>query len=190
MLSLPEALTLDGDSLQLRDWWEADAPALEAVCGEWNVCQFTSVPWSYSLVEATAWVTRNREKRSRGEVLSLAIVEAGGDEVVGNVNLGRFSDDGSRAALGYWLVPSARGRGLASVAARTLTNWGFHVMGLERIELAILPENAASHRVAERLGAKPEGLRPSSHEAGGRWWDMEIYVLHRPEETRLRGALK
>lgn len=22
---------------------------LEAVCGEWDVCQFTSVPWSYSL---------------------------------------------------------------------------------------------------------------------------------------------
>jgi ribosomal-protein-alanine N-acetyltransferase len=183
MPSLPEALTLDGDSLHLRDWRDADAPALESVCGEWNVCQFTSVPWSYSLDEATAWVVRNREKRSRGEVLSLAIVEAGRDEVVGNVNLVGFSDDGTEAALGYWLVPSARGRGLASAAARTLTDWGFGVMGLEQIELAILPENTASQRVAERLGATPEGLRPNSHEAGGRWWDMEIYVLRRPRDA-------
>jgi [ribosomal protein S5]-alanine N-acetyltransferase len=187
MASLPEPLTLDGGSILLRDWRDADAPILEAVCGEWDVCRFTSVPWSYSLVEATAWVTRNREKRSRREVLALAIVEAGGDEVAGNVNLGRFSDDGSRAALGYWLVPGARGRGLASAAARTITNWGFEAMGLRQIELAILPENTPSRRVAERLGATPEGLRPDSHEAGGRWWDMEIYTLHAPDVVARSG---
>lgn len=188
MPSLPEPLTLDGGSLLLRDWREADAPVLEAVCGEWNVCQFTSVPWSYSQVEATAWVVRNREKRSRGEMLSLAVEEEGGDSVVGNVNLGGFSDDATRAALGYWLVPCARGRGLATAAARTLTSWAFEAMGLEQIELAILPENTPSRRVAERLGATPEGLRPNSHEAGGRWWDMEIYTLHAPDGVARSGC--
>jgi [ribosomal protein S5]-alanine N-acetyltransferase len=187
MVSLPESLMLDGGSILLRDWRDADAPVLEAVCGEWDVCRFTSVPWSYSLAEATAWVARNREKRARGEVLPLAIVEADGDEVVGNVNLGRFSDDCTRAALGYWLVPSARGRGLASAAASTLTSWGFEAMALKQIELAILPENAPSHRVAERLGATPEGLRPNSHEAGGRRWDMEIYTLHAPDGVARSG---
>lgn len=164
----------------LRDWQDADAPILEAVCGEWDVCRFTSVPWSYSLAEATDWVLRNRQKRSRGQVLSLAIIDINGRSVAGNVNLTRFSDDGREAALGYWLVPTARGRGLASAAARALTSWGFDAMGLKRIELAILPENTPSHRVAERLGATPEGLRRNSHEAGGRWWDMEIYALHAP----------
>lgn len=181
MVSLPESLTLDGGSIRLRDWRDADAPVLEAVCGEWDVCRFTSVPWTYSLAEATAWVARNRERRSQGVALPLAIVEAVGDEVVGNVNLIRFSDDGTRAELGYWLVPGARGQGLASAAARTLTSWGFEAMGLKEIELAILPENVASQRVAKRLGATPEGLRAESHEAGGRWWDMEIYTLHAPD---------
>ncbi|HET7121026.1 MAG TPA: GNAT family protein [Solirubrobacterales bacterium] len=175
---LPETLTLSGSSVLLRDWREDDAPVLEAVCGEWDVCQFTSVPWSYSLADATNWVVRNREKRSRGEVLSLAIAATDRSPVVGNVNLTRFSADGREAALGYWLVPGARGRGLASAAALTLAGWGFEVMGLGRIELAILPENAASHRVAERLGATSEGLRRGSHEAGGRRWDMEIYALY------------
>lgn len=177
MPALPDALTLDGGSVLLRDWQDADSPVLEAVCGEWDVCRFTSVPWTYSEAEATAWVVRNREKRSRGEMLSLAIVDADADSVVGNVNLTRFSEDGREAALGYWLVPGARGRGLAFAATRTLTTWGFEALGLERIELAILPENTSSHRVAERLGATPEGLRPRSHKAGDRWWDMEIYSL-------------
>lgn len=177
MPPLPETLTLHGASVQLRDWQESDAPALETVCGDWDVCQFTSVPWSYSLAAATDWIVRNREKRSRGEVLSLAIAEPNRGAAVGNVNLVRFSADGQQAALGYWLVPSARGRGLASAAATTLAAWGFETMGLKRIELAILPDNIPSRRVAERLGATPEGLRQESHEAGGRQWDMDIFAL-------------
>ncbi len=184
MAALPATLTLTDGRVLLRDWQKADAPVLEGVCGEWDVCQFTSVPWSYSLAEATAWTIRTRQNRSEGKVLSLAIVEMGSGLVVGNVNLSRFSEDGNEAALGYWLVPSARGRGLASAAARTLARWGFEAMGMKRIELAILPENTASHRVAERLGATPEGVRRSSHEAGGRWWDMAIYALRAPSETR------
>ena len=187
MAVLPATLTLNDGRVLLRDWQEADAPVLDGVCGEWNVCQFTSVPWSYSLAEATAWIIRNRQKRSEGKVLSLAITEEDSSSVVGNVNLTRFSEDGNEAALGYWVVPSARGRGLASGAARTLARWGFEAMGLARVELAILPENTASHRVAEQLGATPEGVRQSSHEAGGRWWDMEIYALHAPSTTRSDG---
>ena len=102
---------------------------------------------------------------------------------VGNVNLVRFSDDGREAALGYWLVPAARGRGLATAAARLLCAWGFAELRLARIELAVLPGNASSQRVATRLGAVSAGIRRDSHHAGGRSWDMLIYSLH---ETSLR----
>jgi RimJ/RimL family protein N-acetyltransferase len=177
MAGLPEALTLRGDGVLLRDWRAADAPVLEAVCGEWDVCRFTSVPWSYSADAAAAWIARNQRNRGAGKVLSLAIAEDGGGAVAGNVNLTRFSRDRRQAALGYWLVPAARGRNLATRAARLLADWGFGQLGLERVELAILPDNVASRRVAERLGATPEELRRRSHEAGGRWWDMAIYAL-------------
>jgi RimJ/RimL family protein N-acetyltransferase len=58
-----------------------------------------------------------------------------------------------------------------------LCAWAFEQMALTRIELAILPKNAPSHRVAERLGAAREGLRRNSHVAEGRSWDMVIYSL-------------
>jgi len=91
-----------------------------------------------------------------------------------------FTDDGLHAALGYWLVPAARGRGLGLAAARALSRWGFDVLGLSRIELAILPGNHASRRLAQRLGARHEGLRRAAREHDGRAWDMEIHSLSRP----------
>ncbi len=179
MPDLPARLTLRDEQLVLRDWRVEDASALAPVCGDPDVCRFTSVPWSYSHAAARAWITRVARSREAGAVLAMAIVEGAADAPVGNVNLVRFDDDRRSAALGYWLAPGARGRGLASRAARVLCRWGFDQLGLARIELAVLPENLASQRVAERLGARSEGLRRNSHEADGRRWDMLILALGR-----------
>lgn len=177
--SLPDSLTLRADGVVLRDWRQDDAPALESVCGEWDVCQFTSVPWEYTQAAARAWIRRLQERRSAGTGLALAVTRVGEGRPVGSVNLVRFSEDGLRAALGYWVVPEARGQGLAVRAARVLCGWGFRELVLERIELAIRPGNTASHAVVARLGATCEGLRVDSHEAGGRRWDMIIYSMTR-----------
>ena len=183
-MSLPESLTLDDEGLVLRNWRENDAPALETVCGDVDVCQFTTVPWTYSPAAARAWIRRLEQRRSSGTGLALAITRAGQDQALGNVNLVRFSDDGREAALGYWLVPTARGQGLASAAARLLCSWSFEQLALKRIELAILPGNTASQHVAQRLGATHDGVRRDSHQAASRRWDMVIYTLHAPRLSR------
>jgi RimJ/RimL family protein N-acetyltransferase len=160
----------------LRDWRDDDAPALETVCGDPDVCHFTSVPWTYTLEGARQWIARQRETRRAGEVLALAVTRAGEEAAaLGNVNLVRFGEDGSTATLGYWLVPGARRQGLAFPAARLLCDYGFAELGLKRIELAILPQNAASHRVAARLGAVREGPRRDIHR--GREWELIVYSL-------------
>ncbi len=178
--SLPESLTLRHGNVVLRDWREDDAPDLEPICGDPDVCQFTSIPWTFTEPAARDWIRRLRARRSAGECLALAITRAGDGAALGNVNLLGFSDHGRGAALGYWLMPAARGQGLALAAAELLCGWGFEEMNLARIELAILPHNVASHRVAERLGAQREGIRFNSHEAFGRTWDMVIYSLFAP----------
>jgi RimJ/RimL family protein N-acetyltransferase len=179
MAALPETLRLEGEDVILRDWRDADAPALAPVCGEWDVCAFTSVPWTYSEDEALAWIGRQRAKRAAGTVLALAIQGRDDERALGNVNLSGLDGDGREAEIGYWLVPEARGRGLVTAAVSLLVDWGFENLGLERIEFAILPENLASQHVAERLGATPEGLREQSHESEGRRWDMTIWSLTR-----------
>lgn len=183
MPELPATLTLRDGDLALRDWRADDAPALASVCGDPDVCRFTSVPWVYEPAAARAWVERVERGRADGSVLALAVTLEGKQAVLGNFNLARFDDAAGSAALGYWLAPAARGRGLATRAAHLLCRWGFEQLGLVRVELAILPGNATSERVAERIGARPEGLRRDSHAADGRRWDMLIHALT-PAELR------
>jgi RimJ/RimL family protein N-acetyltransferase len=178
-MDLPKSLHLESDRVVLREWRDEDAPALAPVCGEWDVCAFTSVPWSYTEREALAWIERQRQKRAAGTVLALAIQAPDEERALGNVNLAGLGDGEREAAVGYWLVPEARGRSLATAATSLLIDWGLGNLGLERVEFAILPENQASQRVAQRLGATSEGLRERSHEAEGRWWDMTIWSIRR-----------
>jgi RimJ/RimL family protein N-acetyltransferase len=177
---LPPRLTIERSGAWLRDWDGDDAPALEPVCGDPDVCRFSSVPWRYSPQAARDWVARQAAHRARGEAIAM-VIAAGprSAQPLGTVNLTRFHDGGRAAALGYWLLPEARGGGHGTRAAAALCGYGFSEfgLGLERIELAILPENHASRRLAERLGARHEGLRRASHVAEGRAWDMEIYIL-------------
>src|SRR4051812_35016755 len=114
---LPDSLTLHDSGVVLRDWRQDDAPALEPVCGDPDVCQFSTVPWTYTPSAAAAWIRRIHDHRSSGTALGLAITREHEDRALGHVNLVRFSDGGRAAALGYWLLPAARRQGPGGTAA-------------------------------------------------------------------------
>ncbi|MEO8898239.1 MAG: GNAT family N-acetyltransferase [Candidatus Dormibacter sp.] len=61
------------------------------------------------------------------------------------------------AEVGYWLLAAARGRGTARRAVRLLCAWSFDVCGLQRLQLATLPGNVASERVAQACGFHRQG---------------------------------
>jgi RimJ/RimL family protein N-acetyltransferase len=63
--------------------------------------------------------------------------------------------------LSYVIFPAFRQRGFATSAARAAIAYAFDVLGATEISLEILQGNAASRRVAQKLGARWVGLSPS-----------------------------
>ena len=57
--------------------------------------------------------------------------------------------------LGWALVRPHWGKGYATEAARAVRDWAYEEAGVVRLISLIQPENLASQRVAERLGAVP-----------------------------------
>lgn len=58
--------------------------------------------------------------------------------------------------IGWWLHPDARGHGFITEAARRARSWLYAERGWTTAVSYIVPDNAASQRVAERLGAVVE----------------------------------
>lgn len=59
--------------------------------------------------------------------------------------------------MAWGIAPACWGQGLAAEAAGAVLDWGFARFGFPRLASFILRDNAASRRVAEKLGAVREG---------------------------------
>jgi RimJ/RimL family protein N-acetyltransferase len=138
----------------------------------------------YTETDAREWFAEQEQARLRGEALSFALAGPRDQDVVlGSVSLEDVRRDRGRAAVGYWLAPQARGRGLATQAVRLLARWAFAELGLARLELTCGPGNEASQHVAERCGFSREGLLRSHVPFKGTRRDSVLYSLL-PSELR------
>ena len=71
------------------------------------------------------------------------------------------------ARVGYWVLPEARGRQVATRALALASRWAFAELGLHRLELGHALGHEASCRIAGRCGFPYEGtLRGAMFEAG------------------------
>jgi RimJ/RimL family protein N-acetyltransferase len=86
------------------------------------------------------------------------------------------TSDQPAGELSYWLLPEARGRGLAYTAVNEMMKIAADA-GLRSLVLDIEEENTASIRVAEHLGAERRAPTRRHTDRFGDDWTMVVYVL-------------
>ena len=169
-------------TIQLRKYRAEDAPALfEAVQESVEEMQLW-VPWcseDYSLETARWWIGFQEEARQKKTEYSFAVVDEF-DRLLGGCGLNEVHAIHRCANLGYWVRTSEAGKGIATTAVQLLTDWAFSETQLERLEILAAADNKASLRVAEKAGAKCEGLRRSRLRLCGRMHDGVGYSFIRP----------
>lgn len=103
-----------------------------------------------------------------GDMVQLAIEHAG--TIVGDIGVDlRFG--GATAGIGYTLMRSAHGRGLAVEAVGGVVDALFRTAGVRRVIASTDPENLASIRVLDLLGFTCEGLARRAEPIRGEWLD-------------------
>jgi RimJ/RimL family protein N-acetyltransferase len=163
--------------VRLRPWRESDVGSqLEAFSDPWFQ-RFSD--WApRTEIEVRRHRLEGERARRRGEKLSFALVEPSEDGcVLGGASLHEVESDQGRAAVGYWLTPEARGRGVATHAVRLLARWAFEDLGIVRLVAMCAADNHASQRVAERCGFSREGVLRSHMPFKGERRDMVVFGL-------------
>lgn len=103
------------------------------------------------------WVERNLEHQSEyGYGLWIVELRHSG-EVIGDCGLQNMHISGNaEVELGYDLRRDQWGRGLATEAATAALRYAFETQGLKRLVSLVRTSNAASARVAEKIGMRRE----------------------------------
>ena len=162
---------LPAGDLLLRPWEPGDAPALLAAYADPGVQHWNgrSLSEPEAEVYAQEWAEHWHAERRAG----WAAVR--GDELAGRITLRDIDHEQGCAEVTYWVVPAARGTGVAPAAVEAVARWAFDEAGFHRLELQHSTRNPASCRVAEKSGFALEGTRRSSllHDDG--WHDMHLH---------------
>ena len=143
--------------LTLRPGWIEDAPELARAIGqECVVRNLSRVPWPYTLGDAETFLA-DRQRDSDGAFFLIWEHDGGNVRLIGGMGLARDDREAESHELGYWLVPSAWGRGYATEAGLGVVRLARESLRLKRLVARHCLDNPASGRVLRKLGFRLMG---------------------------------
>jgi ribosomal-protein-alanine N-acetyltransferase len=100
------------------------------------------------------------------------------DRLCGEVNLNHVVRGAFQSStIGYWVDQRVAGRGLVAEGVVVVFEFAFERLWLHRVEINIVPRNANSRRVMEKLGIRTEGVALRMLEINGAWEDHVRYAF-------------
>jgi RimJ/RimL family protein N-acetyltransferase len=177
-MSMPTP-TLHTDRLRLRPFTSADADGLYALHSSAYVLRYWDAPpWS-ERSRAERFLAACRQMAEEGSGARLAVDRVSDGSFLGWCSLTRWNPDHRSASLGYCLGDVAWGHGYATEAARSVLQWAFDTLDLNRVQAETDTRNAASARVLEKLGFLREGTLREDCVVNGVVSDSWVYGLLR-----------
>lgn len=170
------------DEIELRSYVEKDAEQLFAAVKENYEHLRPFLHWvtpDYSLESAREFIEQNQEVVAKKARESRGIFYRG--NLIGAVGFVNFSWDSRRTEIGYWIAGDFEGRGIITKSCKTLINYAFNDLNVNRIEIRCATENGRSRAVPERLGFKLEGILRQFQWRHTRLYDVAVYGLLKAE---------
>lgn len=140
--------------LTLRQLRSSDDQEIFALRSNDNVNKYLDRKPGKSIDDAKNFIQAITENIQRNDSIYWAIALNGTDKLIGTICLFNFSEDHSKAEIGYELLPDFQGKGIMEEAASKVIHFGFQEVGLNSIEACTHSENQSSTRLLEKLNFK------------------------------------
>jgi RimJ/RimL family protein N-acetyltransferase len=159
----------------LRPYRIEDIDDLVSGCADPLTQEFLpALPGPYTSEDARHWVGEGAPSANAAGGWHLAVADPVNDRLTGGIGVsprGRGT-----AGIGYWVMPAARGRGIATAATRLLAGHAF-AYGVRRLTLGTRLDNPRSQRVAIAAGFTRECVqRASGAGRGGDRYDQLMWA--------------
>ncbi|MGW7302530.1 GNAT family N-acetyltransferase [Streptomyces sp. NPDC054829] len=177
---LPE---LRADGLLLRPWDPESETDVEAWLRGRTDPEFTrwNTPLRFTTDRDTArdQLRAAAQNAAEGAAAPYCVADPETGRPLGHIGVNVINRVMNTARVGYWVLPEARGHGVATRALAVTARWAFTELGLHRLELDHAVGHDASCHIAERCGFRHEGtLRGAMWEAGRHdaYRDMHLHA--------------
>ena len=177
---------LHGERITLRPIRAADLDAMYAAHTE---IRNRGAFFPLGVVSETTFKARFAEHGYWQREEGMLVIDGPDGEIAGHIEFFRPVNYWDAWELSYQLYDDRfAGRGFVTEAVQLLTDYLYATKKINRIHLVIVPENAASRRIAEKCGFTLEGTVRGAFFNDGRNQDVLLYSLLRDDPRPLRAA--
>jgi RimJ/RimL family protein N-acetyltransferase len=148
---------LRGEVAGLRARHENDIPVLQAELHDDVPTRIRADPRPWRPVPPGASSSPFAVTGPADDVALFSIIRLTDEELAGAALLWGIDAHNRTAHIGISLRPAFRGSGLGTDTVRLLCYYGFTVLGLHRLQIETLADNALMIALARRVGFVPEG---------------------------------
>ena len=169
---------LRGSKVALRVRHAADVPVLHAELYEDVATRSRADTRAWRPIAAESSGSPYRVGEPTADAACFSVIELDREDLAGEALLWDIDAHNRKAHVGVSLRPAFRGRGLGTDVVQVLCHYGFVVLGLHRLQVETLSDNAAMIASATRCGFQHEGtLRGSAWVAGAFADEMVLGLL-------------
>ncbi len=149
-MNIPQII-LETERLLLRPFDINDGITLQKFAGNINIAKTTiNIPHPYENGMAEAWIETHEKQWTEEDLINFAIVNKSTNQLMGVVGLVSRSE--KAGGIGYWIGEPFWGKGYCTEATKSLIDFCFNRLNIERLEAEYLVSNPASGRVMEKAG--------------------------------------
>ncbi|MBL1277922.1 MAG: GNAT family N-acetyltransferase [Ectothiorhodospiraceae bacterium] len=173
-------MKIEGNKIGIRKFQTDDIAPFHMAVKESVEHLHEFMPWchpEYSIQESKLWVESRGPAWDSGQDYSFIVYSTKDHELLGGVDINQINSSHKVGNIGYWVRKKSLRLGVATEAVSLISGFGFGSLELNRLEIVMLPNNVASRKVAEKSGAKYEGVLQKRLLVRGEALDACMYSL-------------
>ena len=180
-----------GTKIRLRALEHDDLPHFVRWINDPEVRRFMIMRYPLSMTEEEGWWEGFLQRKND----YIFAIEAEDKTYIGNVGLHGIERENRRAVLGIIIGEKAYwGQGYGTDAIRTMLQWAFGYLNLNRVTLNVYSYNERAIRCYQKCGFQHEGTMRKAHYIDGQYFDEWVMGILRDEflarRTQTIGALE
>lgn len=150
---------LESKRFILREVKEYDYLSLYEIYSDKDVIKYQQIGTMQTIEQAQKSVQAFLQGFRNRKFIRWCIAEKESDKVIGLITLHDFNIWNSHAEIGFMLNKKYWRQSVMWEAANEIITFAFGIIGLNRIEALIHPDNIASIKLSKKLGFEREGLK-------------------------------
>ena len=124
---------------------------------------------------AENFVKGTMQRNKDGIELAFVIIE--NDKVIGRIGIYKIDYQNKIGEIGYWLAENSQGKGIIHKSIRTIIDFCFADLKLNRIEIKCATENIRSMNIPEKFNFTKEGVIRQGELLYDKYVDLILYSL-------------